>query len=112
MKNPPPQSWKTARIAARASGLHWPFVKNFVVKALEIWVQTAGHVLSRLLRVPLALSRARVKRLLAERMSEKDKADAVEAKRRAVVKCMLDDIERLVNANDGRPDKNEWKSLV
>ena len=29
MSGLPPQSWKMARIAARASGLHWPPDRNF-----------------------------------------------------------------------------------
>lgn len=37
------QSWKTARIVARAASLHCRLVTNILVSSLEIVVQTAGH---------------------------------------------------------------------
>lgn len=40
------QSWKEARIAARAASVHWPSARNCAVRVVEISLQTAGHVAS------------------------------------------------------------------
>lgn len=44
------QSWKTARIAARALSLHWRLVTKSFVSSPEMVVQTAGHVVALLVK--------------------------------------------------------------
>jgi hypothetical protein len=45
-------TWNAARIAARASSLHWPLVRNMVVRSEETVFQTVGHLFppSRVIR--------------------------------------------------------------
>ena len=65
-------------MAARAFGLHCPPVKNFVVRFLEMLVQTVGHAAS-----------LRAKRLLTTEASGKDIAEAVDTNRAALVKRIV-----------------------
>lgn len=78
-------------MAARASGLHCPFDKNFLVKSLDMFDHTVGH-LPLLLPLPLLLSSPflRAKRCVIAETSEKESALAVEARRRRFVKRMVD----------------------
>ena len=88
----PPQSWKTSRMAARASGLHSPPVRNLAVKFFEMSFQTAGQLLPPSLRA--------IRFEMAEKSGYdivgNEKAEAVEARRRVFVRCIL--------AVEGRPE--------
>jgi hypothetical protein len=37
------QSWKAARMAARAASVHWPSARKFPVRIVDISDHTAGH---------------------------------------------------------------------
>lgn len=49
---PGKQSWKAARMAARAASVHSPFAENCWVRVADIWVQMAGHSLGSSLLPP------------------------------------------------------------
>lgn len=107
----PPQSWKTARIAARASGLHCPLLRNFAVRSLEIWVQTAGHEPELLpcLRTRLVL---RAKSVVMSGRFGSEIAAADEAIRRKLVRCMVQKNSLGVIAERYRSALNLSKGLV
>ena len=94
----PPQSWKIARIAARAFGLHWPFVKNLAVSSFDMLVQTAGQLLSR------ATSLGTKDEILG-----KENAAAVEVRRMTLVKRILN-IDSGTNLNSARVISNGGKN--
>jgi len=64
-------------MAARASGLHWPAVKNFWVSSFDTSFQTAGHFVSRVGSCDVW----RAKSGSIEDTSGKEKANAGEAKK-------------------------------
>jgi hypothetical protein len=85
--SPPPQSWKINRMAARASGLHCPLVKNFCVNSLEMSFHTAGQLASPP-RAKSWVSR-RAKRGKMAETSGSEKAVAEATKRRRLEECIF-----------------------
>jgi hypothetical protein len=82
----PPQSWNINLIAARASGLHCPLVKNFCVNSFEMSFHTAGQVPPPS-RVKSWVSRLAKSGKMAE-MSGSEKAVAEATKRRRLEECI------------------------
>lgn len=78
-------------MAARASGLHCPLLRNFAVRSLEILFQTAGHEPSLL---PCLRTRLLLRAKIAEMLGRfgKEIAAADEAIKRRLVTCIVQKI--------------------